>query len=61
LICALAFVAVVALVDFNVAFWGAAMRVWDEATGQAHDAPSGPVEPVAVPEMYRRQVEAVKA
>jgi len=34
MICALVLAAFIAYCDFNVAFMGAAVRLWDEATGQ---------------------------
>jgi len=56
MICVFALVACIAFVDFHVAFWGAAARVWDEAQGRYDE----PVVPPEIPAMYRR-VQAVTA
>ena len=62
MLCALA----LAFIDFNLAFMESAVRLWNEMTGQVsspadHPHASVSTEPVSIPEMYRRQVEAVKA
>jgi len=56
----------VAFVDFQIAAWGATMRLWDESRETLaevldHDDMSGAVEPVSVPSFYRRQEGKVTA